>query len=95
MIDPVAATKAYLEMVPLDVPARSAAYFGGGYWLQLWSRFAAASTRRRAGGEGGWGVRDVTNSFIRTTEAEPDLFGLNAARQPDGFATNPEHSRSS
>ncbi len=29
----------------------------------------------------------VTNSIVRTTEAEADIFGLNAARQPDGFAT--------
>jgi STE24 endopeptidase len=29
----------------------------------------------------------VSNSFIRSNEAEADLFGLNAARQPDGFAT--------
>lgn len=29
----------------------------------------------------------VQNSIVRTTEAEADIFGLNAARQPDGFAT--------
>lgn len=29
----------------------------------------------------------VKNSIIRTTESEADIFGLNAARQPDGFAT--------
>ncbi len=29
----------------------------------------------------------VLNSYIRTNEAEPDVFGLNAAREPDGFAT--------
>lgn len=28
----------------------------------------------------------VTNTIIRTQETEADLFGLNAARQPDGFA---------
>ena len=28
----------------------------------------------------------VTNSFIRTQEYEADIFGLNAARQPDGMA---------
>lgn len=28
----------------------------------------------------------VTNTIIRTNEVEADLFGLNAARQPDGFA---------
>ena len=29
----------------------------------------------------------ISNSIIRTTEAEADIFGLNAARQPDGFAS--------
>ena len=29
----------------------------------------------------------VVNSYIRTNEAEADIFGLNAAREPDGFAT--------
>lgn len=29
----------------------------------------------------------VLNSYIRTNEAEADIFGLNAAREPDGFAT--------
>jgi STE24 endopeptidase len=28
----------------------------------------------------------INNSFIRSQEAEADMFGLNAARQPDGFA---------
>lgn len=28
----------------------------------------------------------VTNTMIRTNEAEADIFGLNAAREPDGFA---------
>jgi STE24 endopeptidase len=29
----------------------------------------------------------VTNTITRTTEAQADAFGLNAAREPDGFAT--------
>lgn len=29
----------------------------------------------------------VTNTISRTAEAQADIFGLNAARQPDGFAT--------
>jgi STE24 endopeptidase len=29
----------------------------------------------------------VTNTMIRTNEAEADIYGLNAAREPDGFAT--------
>jgi len=29
----------------------------------------------------------VTNGIVRSAESEADLFGLNAAREPDGFAT--------
>jgi STE24 endopeptidase len=29
----------------------------------------------------------VTNNISRTTEAEADIFGLNAAGEPDGFAS--------
>ena len=29
----------------------------------------------------------ITNSMVRSNEAEADIFGLNAAREPDGFAT--------
>lgn len=29
----------------------------------------------------------INNTIIRTTEYEADIFGLNASRQPDGFAT--------
>ena len=29
----------------------------------------------------------LTNSIIRTAEEEADLFGLNAAREPHGFAS--------
>jgi STE24 endopeptidase len=28
----------------------------------------------------------VNNTFVRTQEKEADMFGLNASRQPDGFA---------
>jgi STE24 endopeptidase len=28
----------------------------------------------------------ITNTFTRTQEKEADMFGLNASRQPDGFA---------
>jgi STE24 endopeptidase len=30
----------------------------------------------------------AVNTIVRTTEAQADIFGLNAARQPDGFATS-------
>jgi STE24 endopeptidase len=31
-------------------------------------------------------VTPIDNSFIRTQEHEADMFGLNASREPDGFA---------
>ncbi|MGB7865677.1 MAG: M48 family metallopeptidase [Candidatus Sulfotelmatobacter sp.] len=31
-------------------------------------------------------VTPVMNTYIRTTEGEADMYGLNASRQPDGFA---------
>jgi STE24 endopeptidase len=33
----------------------------------------------------------VTNTFIRTQERAADIFGLNASRQPDGFAQGAIH----
>jgi len=36
-IDPAAATRAYLDLLPADQRAKSDAYFEGGYWLTLWS----------------------------------------------------------
>ncbi len=35
--DPVAATNAYLQLLPADKKAASDAYFEGGYWIGLWS----------------------------------------------------------
>lgn len=43
-------------------------------FLVLFSIYAAAIT-------------PVTNGFIRANEVEADLYGLNAARRPDGFST--------
>jgi STE24 endopeptidase len=34
----------------------------------------------------GFALTPIANTFIRSNEAEADIFGLNAARQPDGFA---------
>src|SRR5205823_8768726 len=41
-IDPVAATRAYLDQLPADEKAKSDAYFEGGYWLSLWSFLSTA-----------------------------------------------------
>ncbi len=32
-------------------------------------------------------ITPITNGFIRSNEAEADIYGLNAAREPDGFST--------
>ncbi|MGA2021946.1 MAG: M48 family metallopeptidase [Candidatus Sulfotelmatobacter sp.] len=34
----------------------------------------------------GFVVTPIMNTYIRTTEGEADMYGLNASRQPDGFA---------
>jgi STE24 endopeptidase len=34
----------------------------------------------------GYAITPIQNTFIRSNEYEADLFGLNAAREPDGFA---------
>jgi len=36
-IDPAAATRAYLDLLPAEQRAKSNAYFEGGYWLILWN----------------------------------------------------------
>ena len=36
-IDPAAATRAYLDLLPAEQRARSDSYFEGGYWLTLWN----------------------------------------------------------
>jgi STE24 endopeptidase len=40
--DPVQATQAWLDTVPVDQRAKSNAYFEGGYWLLLWNFLVAA-----------------------------------------------------
>src|SRR5690606_29842145 len=35
----------------------------------------------------GLAITPVFNTIIRSNEAEADIYGLNAAREPDGFAT--------
>ena len=42
-LDPVAATRAWLETVPAEKLARSDAYFEGGYWLNLWKFLLGAA----------------------------------------------------
>jgi STE24 endopeptidase len=42
-VDPVEATKAWLNTVPADKRAKSDAYFEGGYWLLLWNFLLGAA----------------------------------------------------
>ena len=42
-LDPVAATRAWLDTVPPEKRARSDAYFEGGYWLILWNFLLGAA----------------------------------------------------
>lgn len=42
-IDPAAATRAYLDLLPASARAQSDAYFEGGYWLSLWGFFWTAA----------------------------------------------------
>jgi STE24 endopeptidase len=39
----------------------------------------------------GFVVTPVMNTFVRTQECEADMYGLNASRQPDGFAQGAIH----
>jgi STE24 endopeptidase len=43
IIDPAAATRAWLDTIPPDEKARSDAYFEGGYWLILWNFLLTAA----------------------------------------------------
>ncbi len=42
-LDPVQATKAWLDTVPAEQRAKSDAYFEGGYWLLLWNFLVATA----------------------------------------------------
>lgn len=48
---------------------------------------APAKARSDAYFEGGEWLAPLTNTLIRVDESEADAFGLNAAREPDGFAS--------
>lgn len=58
-----AATQAYMDRLPADVQAKSAAYWEGGYWMQLWNLLlglaiaAAFLAGRRAARVRDWAAR--------------------------------------
>jgi len=69
--DADAATQAYLDRLPIDVVARSNAYFEGGYWLQLWNLLLGLAvalillTGRRAARMRDWAQRIGRKPFLR------------------------------
>jgi Peptidase family M48 len=94
-LDPVAATRAWIDTTPAGQRAKTDAYFEGGYWLLLWGAR--------------WGVRGVADTaglpilvaaftvfqllatplnktLTRVQEIEADQFGLAAGRNPDADA---------
>ena len=66
-----AATKAYLDRLPVDVVARSNDYFEGGYWLLLWNFLLGLAIAlfllagRRAAHMRDWAARVGRKPFLR------------------------------
>ena len=69
--DAEAATKAYLDRLPVDVVARSNDYFEGGYWLLLWNFLLGLAIAvfllagRRAARMRDWAARVGRKPFLR------------------------------
>jgi STE24 endopeptidase len=69
--DAEAATKAYLDRLPVDVVARSNDYFEGGYWLLLWNFLLGLAVAlfllagRRAARMRDWAGRVGRKPFLR------------------------------
>src|SRR6188472_2216168 len=78
--DPAAATRAWLDTIPLDEKARSDAYFEGGYWLILWNFLVTAAialllltTRLSAR------IRDVAARLTRFRPIQSGIYGIGFA----------------
>src|SRR5678816_2319140 len=69
--DADAAKQAYLDRLPIDVVARSNAYFEGGYWLQLWNLLLGLAVAifllagRRSARMRDWAQRVGRKPFLR------------------------------
>jgi STE24 endopeptidase len=78
--DPAAATRAWLDTIPLDEKARSDAYFEGGYWLILWNFLVTAAialllltTRLSAR------IRDVAARLTRFRPIQAGIYAIGFA----------------
>src|SRR5689334_21027419 len=78
--DPAAATRAWLDTIPLDEKARSDAYFEGGYWLILWNFLVTAAialllltTRLSAR------IRDLAARLTRLRPIQAGIYGIGFA----------------
>jgi len=77
---PAAATRAWLDTIPLDEKARSDAYFEGGYWLILWNFLVTAAialllltTRLSAQ------IRDVAARLTRFRPIQAGIYAIGFA----------------
>ncbi len=71
-IDPVAATRAYLDELSPGAKARSDAYFEGGYWLLLWDFLVGAAFSLLLLGTGlSARMRDLAERRIRWRALQP------------------------
>ena len=80
LTDPAAATRAWLDTIPLDEKARSDAYFEGGYWLILWNFLVTAAialllltTRLSAR------IRDVATRLTRFRPIQAGIYAIGFA----------------
>ena len=76
-LDPVAATRAWLETVPAEKLARSDAYFEGGYWLNLWNFLLGAATSLLLLGSGlSARLRDFAEHITRFRTLQVALYAI-------------------
>src|SRR4051812_46287834 len=74
-IDPVAATRAYIDTLPAEQRARSNAYFEGGYWLELWNTLWAAGVFLLllfTGASAKW--RDMAERWVRAKPLQTAIY---------------------
>jgi STE24 endopeptidase len=76
-LDPAAATRAWLETVPVGKRARSDTYFEGGYWLILWNfLFGAAISLLLLGSELSARLRNFAERITRFKTLQVVLYAI-------------------
>jgi STE24 endopeptidase len=73
-LDPVAATRAYLDELPREKRERSDAYFEGGYWLQLWGFLYGAAVQLLLLGTGFSARMRDASGRVRWRALQPVLY---------------------